>query len=340
MQDLTHDSRSRKWHRAGIALVHQIALLLPFPGVYLLATEGWQDQVLVTVGLWLWTAYFLFCWTSTFHETAHQTLSQPTWFTVLMGRIIGTVLLTPYTVYRESHIRHHAYLNRPNDWELWPYSDPGCSLWFRRIFVWVDLLCGFITSPWIYGRIYFHSASPIKQPAIRRAILMEYCVMFTFWASVLTWVISAGYWSQFLLAWGIPHWLAGILQTGRKFTEHLGMASFDPLQGTRTVIGTNWLTRLSSFLNFEIFVHGPHHRFPKVEHQNLECRMNELMSRSADASFPVYGSYLAATRAMLPHLVRGPGVGLNAGASGENRVKQDDVQEFLDDAKLITDGGW
>ena len=40
------------------------------------------------------------------------------------GRLLGTMMFTPYTAYREVHIRHHAYLNTPRDWELWPYSDP------------------------------------------------------------------------------------------------------------------------------------------------------------------------------------------------------------------------
>ena len=46
--------------------------------------------------------------------------------------------------------------------------------------------------------------------------------------------------------------IAGVLQTMRKLTEHLGMASYDPPLGTRAVIGQNWLTRLGSFMNFDI----------------------------------------------------------------------------------------
>ena len=93
-------------------------------------------------------------------------------------------MLVPYTAYRETHIRHHAYLNKPNDWELWPYSDPQAPRWFRKIFVWCDLLLGFATAPIVYGRIYFHKDSPLK-PEQRRAIRWEYFGMACFWAAIL-----------------------------------------------------------------------------------------------------------------------------------------------------------
>jgi len=97
---------------------------------------GWPgEEWLIVALLTAWTGYALFCWTSCFHECAHQTLSGRAWFDVWLGRLLGTVMLTPYTVYRESHIRHHANLNKPHDWELWPYADPACPIWFRRTFV-------------------------------------------------------------------------------------------------------------------------------------------------------------------------------------------------------------
>jgi len=101
------------------------------------------------------TASLMFCWTSALHEAAHQTLFKSRALSIWCGRLLGTSMFTPYTAYREVHIRHHAYLNTPRDWELWPYSDPNASLGFRRVFVWFDLLCGIAAGPVIYGRIYF-----------------------------------------------------------------------------------------------------------------------------------------------------------------------------------------
>src|SRR5262249_32813932 len=110
-------------------------LAYPWPG------DNWPTHVFWT----LLTTYSLFCWLSCFHETIHQTVCRSRIANIVVGRIIGMVVFTPYTVYRESHIRHHAYLNRPGDWELWPYSDPAAWRAFRIVFAWCDLLFGFIT---------------------------------------------------------------------------------------------------------------------------------------------------------------------------------------------------
>jgi fatty acid desaturase len=225
------------------------------------------------------------------------------------------VVIIPYTVYRETHIRHHAYLNRPNDWELWPYSDPAVSRPFRMLFAWCDLLMGFIAAPYTYGRIFFHRNSPITVPALRTAILREYLLSAVFWGATLGLVAWYKAWHGFLVTWCIPYWVASFLQTGRKFTEHLGMQSCDPLLGTRTVIGANFWTRFCTRANFDIFIHGPHHRHPRLPHAELERKMHDYMQQSPETRYPVYSTYARAIRAMLPALFCNPGVGLNAGGA-------------------------
>jgi len=289
-----------------------VARLLPV-GLWFLANpwpgKEWPTQVFWT----LLTTYSLFCWLSCFHETIHHTVCRNRNANILLGRIIGMVVFTPYTAYRETHIRHHAYLNRPGDWELWPYSDPAASRLFRIVFAWCDLLLGLITAPFTYGRIFFHKNSPITAPELRRAIYKEYLLSVLFWGATLGLVACFHAWRGFLVIWLVPHWLAGILQTGRKFTEHLGMKSFDPLLGTRTVIGKNAWTRFCTRANFDIFVHGPHHRHPRLPHADLERKMQDYVQQSPGAGYPVFSTYGKAVRAMLPALFVNPGVGLNAG---------------------------
>lgn len=282
--------------------------ILLVPTVALIALCWHGTSIWLEGAITAWTTYFFLCGTSQFHEFTHrhESLRCRNW-----ARVIGTLILTPATAYRETHIRHHAYLNRPVDWELWPYSDPTKSRRFRRIFAWIDLAAGFLTSPYIYGRIFWHKNSPLSAPS-RRAIGWEYAAICGFWGAVLAAISLTNQWPGFLLAWGLPWWLAGILQTGRKFTEHLGMSSFDPLQGTRTVFGTGPLTRLSSYLNSDIFIHGPHHRSPRVTADELHAFAARLKQQSLAQSLPFYPSYAAAVRAMLPHLFRNPGVGENA----------------------------
>lgn len=283
-------------------------------GLYFLGRPWPSDTWTVGIAWTSFTSYFLFCWTSCFHETAHQTLTRWSWLDITLGHILGTLMYVPYTVYREAHIRHHAYVNRPYDWELWPYSNPACSRAFRRTFVVFDIVFGLIASPLIYSRIFFHPDSPLKGRAIRRAVWLEYGAIVLFWGLVFGKLTYTDTWTGYVKVWLLPHVIAGMMQTMRKLTEHLGMASYDPMLGTRTVIGKNWITRLGSFVNFDIFIHGPHHRHPRLAQNHLEEKMNEYLLNNPDANYPVYASYLKATAAMLPFLWRNPGIGMNVGA--------------------------
>lgn len=293
-------------------------------------TPHWMFQAFWVV----FVAYSLFCSGACFHETVHQTINGSRTFNIWLGRAVGTFLTVPYSVYRESHIRHHAYLNQPADWELWPYSDPNASLTFRRIFVWFDLLAGIVVTPYIYGRIFFHRNSPITSPSLRLTIRREYRAILVFWGAVglfIAWLVARGVSFDFRAVWLLPLWLSGVLQSGRKLTEHLGMASYDPLLGTRTVIGPGRLTRWSTYFNFDIFVHGPHHRHPREAHHRLTRRMAEYVDANPETAYPVYSTYWRATWSMLPALFRNPGVGMNAGAPPPPKWKAADVQTFVAD---------
>ena len=297
-------------------------------GICALAWRWPIDAPLVRLTWTCFTAYFLFCWTSCFHETAHQTLTRWRWLDITIGRLLGTLMYVPYTVYRESHIRHHAYLNRPNDWELWPYSNPTYSRTFRRVFVVLDICFGFIAAPFIYGRIFFHPDSPLKNAGLRRTIKYEYWGIILFWGYVFCKSTYTGGWLWYAHVWLVPHWIAGMFQTIRKLTEHLGMASYDPMLGTRTVVGRNWITRLGSFMNFDIFIHGPHHRHPKLAQNRLKGKMEEYLADNPETKYPVYPSYLQATIAMMPYLVTNPGIGMNVGAAPPEEAKVRDINNF------------
>lgn len=295
-----------------------------------------SENALVAAAVAVFTASMMFCWTSALHEAAHQTLWPSRQASIWTGRLLGALMFTPYTVYREVHIRHHAYLNTPRDWEMWPYSDPNASLAFRRVFVWFDLLLGVVAGPLIYGRIYFHRDSPIKSPEMRRTIRNEYLAIIALWGGIWTYTTLSGIWHLHLRGVLLPMYLAAVCQTGRKFTEHLGMGSFDPLLGTRTVLPRQWLLRLSSFLNFDIFIHGPHHRHPRIAHTTLETKLGEHQRQNPEAAFPTYERYWQATLAMLPCLIRNPGCGVNAGAQGEGGDLE--VDDFVSDIVEASDG--
>lgn len=291
----------------------------------------WPEPTLAWQAFWtVFTAYCMFCWTSCFHETVHQTLTPNRRTSILLGRLLGTAIFVPYSVYRESHIRHHAYLNKPNDWELWPYSDPKSGLWFRRIFVWFDLVLGVFSAMLTYGRIFWHRDSPIKDKALRRTIYGEYAFAIVFWGALFTAFTLTDSWMGYVRAWLLPSAVAGIFQSIRKLTEHLGMASYDPMVGTRTVVGQNWFTRMCTYLNFDIFVHGPHHRHPLVPHRTLKQKMKEYVEKQPELQYPMFRTYGGAILDTIPFMFRNPGVGMNiCGVAPEQEKKQ--TENFVSD---------
>ncbi|QDT65590.1 fatty acid desaturase family protein [Calycomorphotria hydatis] len=328
MSRTTFTAEQTKEYAEKHSLLRLAHIPLGLPVMIWLATDYPMEYPLWWALATLFMGYVYFCYTSCFHETAHQTLTGKAWFDIAFGKFIGTMALVPYTCYRECHIRHHAYLNRPEDWELWPYSDPKTSRTFRTFFAWVEVLLGIVGPPVVYGRIYWHKDSPLKEDG-KRAVRNEYLLMVAFWASVLGLVAVTNTWGIFLRVWAIPYIFAGFYQTMRRMTEHLGMASYDPMLGTRTVVGKNWFTRMCTFINFDIFVHGPHHRHPKVSHDKLKRQMETYLEHNPDTDFPVFRTYTAAIFHMLPALLN-PGVGMNAGAEapGKSKLK---VRDFVTD---------
>jgi len=273
-----------------------------------------------------WIVVLTFCWFcvgGAFHEASHGTLFASSYLNRFAGQKLGMMIGIPYTVYQETHRRHHAYLNTASDYELWPYSDPTTSIGFRRFFVWIDLLLGIITAPWIYGRIYFFRDSRLGAET-RKKITSEYIVMAVFWGILVggtVWYLNSQRydWSQFRLVWLLPMMLSASVNTARKFVEHLGLTSEDPMLGTRTVSGGNLASRFFRYLNFDISTHGPHHRFPKADPEDLTPRLHEYQQANPDNTVPVFDSYLAAFFHVLPDFWKNP-------ATGTGQVPQVDRQ--------------
>jgi len=271
------------------------------------------DHPLVRITWVIGLTYCWFCVGGSFHEFTHETLFRSPAANRWVGRMIGLLIGIPYTVYRESHRRHHACLNTPGDYELWPYSDPATSLGFRRTFVWLDLVLGIFTAPYIYGRIYF-GKDPKLKPETRRIIFFEYITLVVFWTAVVIGLAMFGNargfdWSQFDPIWLLPTLLSPVVNTVRKFVEHLGLTSDDPLLGTRTIVDGNLLSRFLRYLNFDIAVHGPHHRYPKVHHDELAPKLKQYRQQHPDLPIPVFHSYMAAVWDVLPYLWKNPATG-------------------------------
>ncbi|MFQ5501137.1 MAG: fatty acid desaturase family protein [Phycisphaerae bacterium] len=268
-------------------------------------TEHWLWYAFVVA----WLAYFHHTWMTIFHEDAHFALYQGKSHNVRNGTIVGTLLMVPFTVYRQVHIRHHNRMNCPEDWELWPYCDPNKSLSFRRMFLFFDIFFGLWVGPVIYWRIFFAKNSPLTDPKIRRRITLEFLLIFTFWAGLLAAVAFYNAWWMFVKVYLIPAYVAGVVQTIRKLTEHLGLPEGDAMAGARTVLTDGPIGRAFSYTSFHIASHGLHHQYPQMPHENLEKAFKIEEETNQDA--PVFPSHFRAMLDMTRHLAH-PGIGVNA----------------------------
>lgn len=277
--------------------------------------SGWPTASPVWIAaLTLVLAYFQHCWTTIFHEDAHYTMypdPNARWHNVLNGTIVGTLLLLPFSIYRQAHIRHHSKMNTPEDWELWPYNDPRRSLTYRRLFAIADVFIGAWLAPAIYARIFFSKNSPITDRAVRSQVWIEYGIIVLFWGALLGMVAYYGWWWQFTLAYVIPAWVTGIIQTVRKFVDHLGLPAGHAMAGARTVLSESAPGKAIDWTSFHIAAHGLHHRYPQMPHENLEKAFEIATAEAAGLDQPIFRTHWDAFTDMLPHLAY-PGIGVNA----------------------------
>lgn len=254
------------------------------------------------------------------HEAAHGMLGRTRRSNELLGVAIGTLSLTPLSVYRDVHARHHAHLGGPLDPEFWPYNLPHASRARRLAYAWSELLLGVAVTPALYSLRTLRAWSQHRRRT-RRRLLLEWAILFAFWTAVLFAVHRAGWWLPFAIAVLIPAWLTGAMQTLRKFIEHLGLAGGSILTSTRTVVYRGRLGRLLSKSQVHVEHHGTHHRWPRIPSRELP----EATARAIARGEPMrcHRTHLAALRDMLPHLAdprvgaqwlaNGRGAGMRAG---------------------------
>jgi fatty acid desaturase len=265
------------------------------------------------VGVWSWQAGFwpipLLCWIplayfshailTAFHEAAHGNLRSRKWDNELRGRLIGLFALVPLSAYRVVHMSHHAHLAEAEDAELWPYSDPRVPHWQRMLIAWGEILAGVIVTPLLFlrGVVTAQGISSFQ----RRKVFRDYVTIFGLWLLILTAVTVWGYWAEFLLVFVVPAFLAGTIQTLRKFTEHLGLAGNTPESASRTIVDDSPIGHFLSATMLNVAYHTVHHRDASIPYYDLPRVTAEAIARDP-AGNPIYTSYWQAFREMVPAL--------------------------------------
>ena len=141
-----------------------------------------------TVFLWLIiplvfvSSHFMHAMLIAFHEAAHGNLRQNKWHNEFDGQLVGMITLTPFTLYRALHQKHHVNLATEKDLELWPFVDPKQPLWWRRAAAFIELNFGFFYTPLLFWRAFLQKPSLVTNKTVRKRIWRETIGMVLFWS--------------------------------------------------------------------------------------------------------------------------------------------------------------
>ena len=204
-----------------------------------------------------------------FHEASHGLLRKSRLLNEIDGVIIGIFSLLSFSLYRAAHQSHHAYLASERDEELWPFVLPRMPRGARVLAAVLELTMGLFYTPFLFLRTFLRSGSPIRNEKLRRRIWTEFAVTAVIWTASLTAIGVLGVWKYFFWLHLIPAWLAGNMQSFRKYVEHVGLTGSTVNSSTRSIVAEGWV---AAFVNFTLLhepYHGVHHWRSGLPHPEL-----------------------------------------------------------------------
>jgi fatty acid desaturase len=273
----------RKLHKIRPSL-NAVVLLFPLTWVIAIAImQRWPLILLrvvgiVVIGLCIQAMAILM------HEALHCNLFRRPTLDQSIGFLLAVPAFFSMAAYKVAHLNHHRYTRTEKDQDeisnLCRTHAQYVTLYYSWFFV-GTLLYMFIV-PW--------KALTIASYKQRTRILIEYSLMFSFYAIVIFSAISTRHLSWLFLYWLVPAQIATALSNVRGLAEHLGTpGKGDALDRTRTVTSN----RVVSFLMLNLNYHLEHHLFPAVPWYNLPQVHRLLRPIYARRQPEIRSSYMA-----------------------------------------------
>ena len=181
-----------------------------------------------------------------FHEATHGSLRKHRLANEIDGVLLGIGSYISFTLYRVTHQTHHMHLAGEKDVELWPFVDPKKPRWARRLAAFIELNFGLVFTPFLFWRVFFQRDSPIKNKRVRRKIWFEGAQILVFWGVIYFIVARYNLWHFYWWNYFIPAFIAGNLQSWRKYIEHVGLSGNTSRSATRSIVANTWLGRVFS----------------------------------------------------------------------------------------------
>jgi len=204
-----------------------------------------------------------------FHEAAHGLLRKNRVLNEIDGILMGFMSLTSFTLYRALHQKHHVNLATERDLELWPFVDTRSPLWARRLAAFLELNLGLCYTPYLFWRVFFRRPSPITNRQVRLRIWLELLGGVAVWAGIIWAVATFNLWPYLIFSYLLPAFIAGNLQSWRKYIEHVGLSGNSARSATRSIVADTWFGKLVSLTLLHEPLHGVHHIKSSMPHSEL-----------------------------------------------------------------------
>ena len=234
-----------------------------------------------------------------FHEATHGLLRRNRRLNEFDGVLLGTFSFMSFSLYRAAHQLHHMHLATERDEELWPFVHPTMPRWARMLAAFLELTVGLVFLPLLFLRIFLRTGSPIRSRKVRRRIWAELVLIVVVWIGIVSAVSHWHAGRYFLWMYLLPAFVAGNLQSWRKYIEHVGMTGSTVNSSTRSIVAQGWPGRLVAFTLLHEPFHGVHHLHMALPHAELPQRAAALAPQTDDEIHP-FPSY----RHALLHLLR------------------------------------
>lgn len=234
-----------------------------------------------------------------FHEASHGLLRRNRRFNEFDGVLIGLMSFMSFSLYRAAHQTHHAHFATGRDEELWPFVITTTPRWARILAALLELTAGMVFTPLLFLRTFLRPGSPIRSKKVRRRVWAELLLLLAVWLAIISAVAHWHVWTYFIWMYLLPAYVAGNLQSWRKYIEHVGLTGNTINSATRNVVARGWPGRLFAFTLLHEPFHGVHHLHVGLPHPQLPRHAAELAPQAAGEiePFPNY-------RQALRHLLR------------------------------------
>jgi fatty acid desaturase len=283
--------------RAAFSLIGAALLLSQVALGFAVYYQSWWLAALLVIPV----SHFMHGALIGFHEASHGLLRKNRTLNEVDGVLAGMLSFMSFTLYRVAHQTHHSHLATERDVELWPFVKADCPRWARRLTAAIELNAGLLFTPFLFWRLFFVRNSIVRNRKVRRRIWGEFFLIIGFWSALIQAVNHWQVWPWFLWLFLVPGFIAGNLQSWRKYIEHVGLSGHTAKSATRSIVADTWPGRLLSLTLLHEPLHGVHHIKSGLPHTAYPS-LTPLLKPQSEGDLPVFPNYRSAVKHLLKNL--------------------------------------